>query len=52
MTTAFLVGYGFILPLVVILTFVLFPLLVIQNINLEISIASTPIFVFFSMADD
>jgi hypothetical protein len=47
-TTAFLVGYGFVLPLVVILPFVLIPLLDIRNMVLQISIASTPIFVFFN----
>jgi hypothetical protein len=47
-TTAFLVGYGFILPLVVMLPFWLIPLLDIRNMVLQISIASTPIFVFFN----
>ena len=47
-TTAFLVGYGFILPFVVVMPFYVIPLLDIRNMCLMFSIASTPTFVFFN----
>ena len=46
--TASLVGYGVVLPFVVIMPFYVIPLLGIRNTILMFSIASTPTFVFFN----
>lgn len=46
--TAFLVGYGFVIPFVILLPFFIIPLLGIQNVCLMIAISSTPIFVTFN----
>lgn len=46
--TAFMVGYGFVLPFVLLLPFYIIPLLGIRNVCLMIAISSTPIFVTFN----
>jgi hypothetical protein len=45
---AYLVGYGFVLPFVILLPFYVIPLLGIRNVCLMIAISSTPIFVTFN----
>lgn len=45
---AYLVGYGFVLPFVMVLPFYVIPLLGIRNVCFMIAISSTPIFVTFN----
>lgn len=46
--TAYLVGYGFVIPFVMLLPFYIIPLLDIQNVCLMIALSATPIFVVFN----